>query len=111
MQNPTCPAEPRDTPGGSAVAMGKSDTMGTSPSKMAADTDLACFRLLMAQLCSAAHASTEKRRLMSVAVVMTAVASSAPAMACARALAPPMCPDRMGMTNLPSSSTTITAGS
>ena len=48
---------------------------------------------------------------MSVAVVTTGTAPMCPATLTAMPLAPPMCPDRMGMQNLPSSSTEMTAGS
>ena len=46
-----------------------------------------------------------------MAVVTTAVAPTASARRAARRLAPPMWPERRGMTNCPSSSTASTAGS
>ena len=91
--------------------MGKSLFKGISRSKMAAETAFASFMELMVQPCSVAQVSTEKRRLMSVAVVITAVACKASAIFRARALAPPMCPESSGITKVPSSSTQTTAGS
>ena len=58
-----------------------------------------------------AHVSIANTSLMSVAVVTTGIAFNISAIWIANSLAPPICPDRTGIENCPSSSTTTTAGS
>ena len=108
---PISPQFPSTTPAGSSVLMGNRLTRGTGCSRMAADTALASAMFVMARPCRAAQASTENFRLMSVAVVMTGVASSTSANLRASSLAPPIWPDSSGITKCPSSSMEITAGS
>ena len=111
MYTPSAPASPGASPRGRSVTTGKSLRNGTSPSSTAADTAFASGRLAMAQPFCTAHASTEKRPLMSVAVVMTACAPSEAASALASSFAPPIWPESTGITYCPSSSSTSTAGS
>ena len=60
---------------------------------------------------SAAIKSIALYPLTSVAVVITAVAFISCAISSESLLAPPICPDKTGITNCPFSSTVITAGS
>ena len=72
---------------------------------------MATPRLEMAQPFLAAQSSTGKRPVTSVAVVTTAAAPRYAARRRARELAPPMWPERRGMTYCPVSSRASTAGS
>ena len=73
--------------------------------------DVALLDVDMPVLDGLAAAKEMARLYPSVAVVMTAAACSAAASACASAFAPPMCPERIGMTKRARSSITSTAGS
>ena len=65
----------------------------------------------MAHRFSTAHSSTAVTPFTSVAVVTTAAPPVRSATRRASRFAPPMCPDRMGITKCPASSVTTTAGS
>ena len=58
-----------------------------------------------------AQVSTANTLLISVAVVITGIAFNISDIFNANSLAPPMCPERIGIENCPNSSTTTTAGS
>ena len=92
--------------------MGRSERKPTfSPASRAADTALARVMSSINRSFALANTSTAKRPFTSVAVVSTGVALSCAARSSARALAPPRCPLSRGMTKVPPSSMTSTAGS
>ena len=97
---------------GSRPSTGKSDRTPTvSPRSSAPDTYLMCGGSSTAQPLSLAQLSTANTSRPSVAVVTTACAPRPSASRSASAFAPPRCPDSTGITNLPASSITMTAGS
>ena len=81
------------------------------PSSAAADTALMADGFWMAQSWAIAQLSMAGMPRTSVAVVITGAAPVFWAISRARSLAPPMWPDRMGITCRPISSMTTTAGS
>ena len=82
-----------------------------SPLSTAEDTVFIISGFMMPSPCLFAHSSTAKHPFISVAVVITALPPVIPAIFSARALAPPRCPERRGITFSPLSSTAMTAGS
>ena len=71
----------------------------------------ASFLSVIVSLLFTAHSSTAHSFLTSVAVVITGVAPIRLAIFLESSLAPPTCPDNIGMTNSPASSRLIIAGS
>ena len=100
------------SPGGKLPVKGKSLTTPALPlaSKEAAKA-LAVFNDDKKNPLRAAHSSTANKPLTSVAVVITGTAPKWRANIRAISLAPPMCPDKSGMTKFPFSSATRTGES
>ena len=86
-------------------------TVMVPPARSLAETVLIRSGLSTRQFCRFAHSSTANTPFTSVAVVSTGRAPQTLPMARARSLAPPRCPDKMGIAYRAHSSTTTTAGS
>ena len=84
------------------------DIVTTFPANTFDDTLAMPSLLTIASLHFFAKTSTANLLLISVAVVITGVAFISAANNTASSLAPPTCPERIGITNCPSSSITIT---
>ncbi|MPN50598.1 hypothetical protein SDC9_198229 [bioreactor metagenome] len=109
---PILPACATSIPSGRLPFIGKSQDRPTgSPASRAEEISLISRGSKIRRSFSTAQTSTANRPFISVAVVITAVAPKSSATSWASLLAPPICPDRMGITNLPPSSMTRTAGS
>ena len=109
---PTGPFSFISSPGGSGPSIIKSvETPARPSSSRAAANALASCRDDRVKPFFTAHSSTAKSPFTSVAVVKTGAAPNAFAKCRASALAPPICPAKIGTTKLPFSSITRTGGS